>query len=254
MQTLLIDNSNGRTKFALASGAEISREVRVLPTPESEEAQLNTLLQGWEYNRVALCSVVPTAAERLTRYFSSKPGKTLISVGVSATLPVDFSAYAGAATLGADRIANAVAAATLYPNTPLAVIDAGTATTIDIICPAAGGGKPRFLGGAILPGVSTMLRALHNDTAQLPQIEPLPPQHTIGKNTQEAIRSGCICGYKALVSGLIKEMEQECGQSLRLLLTGGDAALLSQLLPQALPPAPLLTLQGIALCTDAKKC
>lgn len=254
MQTLLIDNSNGRTKFALASGGEIRSEIRVLPTAELAASPLDSLLRGWEYDRVALCSVVPTAAEKLADYFRLIRGKAVLSVRVASALPVDFSAYEGVATLGADRIVNALAAAKLHPNTPLAVIDAGTATTIDILCPAANGAKTRFLGGAILPGVGTMLHALHNDTAQLPQMEPQPPPCAIGNNTKEAIQSGCIGGYKALIRGLIADMGQECGQSLRLLLTGGDAPLLSRLLPEALPAAPLLTLQGIALYAETRKC
>lgn len=250
MPTLLIDNSNGRTKFALASKGKISSEIRVLPTAELAGAHLDTLLNGWEYSRVALCSVVPAKAELLIAYFRDCREKEVHTVGVTATLAVDFSAYEGCCTLGADRVANAIAAQKLYPGMALAVIDAGTATTIDIVCPTGGSSKLRFLGGAILPGVRAMLHALHNDTAQLPQIAPEPSQHHIGKNTKEAIQSGCICGYQAMVRGLITEMEQECGNTLRVLLTGGDAPLLLRLLPEALPPAPLLTLQGIAIYAE----
>lgn len=249
MKTLVIDNSNGRTKFALAEGTILLGSTRLCPTSELEAPRLDALLADWVFDRVALCSVVPKAAEILHLYFCGK-GMPPVTLAPCDALPVDFSAY-GTATLGADRIANAVAAAVGFPGQAWAVIDAGTATTVDVLLPAQDGAKARFLGGAIAPGVATLARSLSQATACLPDIPLEPPAVALGRETKEAMQSGCILGYRGLLRGLLAAMEQECGASLRPLLTGGDAALLADLLGSEALQAPQLTLQGIAHCAVA---
>lgn len=247
MTVLAIDMSNGRTKLALAQGARIISEVRLCPTAEMTAERLTALCADWQFDSVALSTVVPQTVPVVEAFFAGLgPVKR---VRPSADLPVDFSAYAGCATLGADRIANAVAAAHDYPQTALIVLDAGTATTVDVVLPcAAADGKPRFLGGAIAPGVGTMVRALHGDTAQLPEVPLSLPEHAVGQTTQEALQNGCVRGYRGLLRELLTSMEQECGCKLRPVLTGGDAPLLAALLPELGKPDALLTLRGIALC------
>lgn len=254
MKALVVDISNGRTKLALARGGELLSEVRMLPTPEVSEITLQRTCADWRYAVAVLCSVVPCAAAVAETYFASRVPVRRVSV--AADLPVDFSGYAGHATLGADRIADAVAAAYLCPDAPLAVIDAGTATTVDVVLPAERAGeKPRFLGGAIAPGVGTMVRALRSSTAQLPAVPLSAPAHALGQSTVEALQNGCVRGYRGLLRELLQSMEQECGCRLRPVLTGGDSLLLAELMPELGEPEPLLTLRGIALCAEEmKKC
>lgn len=252
MRTLLADISNGRTKLALAACGALIGELRLLPTSGVTERALQTVCADWVYEAVALCSVVPPAAAVAEAYFSRCV--PVLHVGARAELPVDFTSYAGRATLGADRVANAVAAAHLYPDSPLAVIDAGTATTVDVVLPPERAGeKPRFLGGAIAPGVGTMVRALHGGTAQLPEVPLMLPAHAVGENTVEALQNGCVRGYRGLLHELLQGMQQECGRRLCPVLTGGDAALLAALMPELGTPEPLLTLRGIALCAEEMK-
>lgn len=248
MNTLLIDNSNGRTKFALAEDGGLAPDVRVLPTAALTEASVSALLQGWHFNRVALCSVVPRAAELLTHCLSLKAPVQRISAAM-ADLPVDFSAYPASATLGADRVVNVVAAAALFPGKPLMVMDAGTATTLDVLLPAAANERPRYLGGSIAPGLGTLAGALHHAAAQLPNIPLSLPERAVGRDTTEAMQSGCVLGYRGLLRELIAAAEAECGVPLTLVATGGDAPLLAQLLPEISCLDPLLTLRGIALCS-----
>lgn len=249
MNTLLIDNSNGRTKFAIAEEGKLVPDVRLLPTSELTEASVCALLQGWCFNRVALCSVVPSAAELLTHCLSLKAPVQRISAALP-DLPVDFATYPGSATLGADRVVNVVAAAALFPGKPLMVIDAGTATTLDVVIPAAEGGRPCYVGGSIAPGLGTLVSALHHAAAQLPSIPLSLPEHAVGSTTTEAMQSGCVLGYRGLLRELIAAAEGECGARMTLVATGGDASLLAQLLPELTCIDPLLTLRGIALCAD----
>lgn len=254
MTILAVDISNGRTKLALAQGSRIISEVRFCATAELTPECLSSLCADWHFDCSALCSVVPPAAHVAEALLLAHGPVT--SVRLHAKLPVDFCGYAGCATLGADRIANVVAAAHDYPDEALVVLDAGTATTLDVVLPAAAaGGKPRFLGGAIAPGVGTMARALHGGTAQLPDVPLSLPTHSIGRNTPEALQNGCVRGYRGLVHELLKAMEQECGCRLKPVLTGGDAPLLAELMPELGAPEPLLTLRGIALCAQVNgKC
>lgn len=254
MTKLVADISNGRTKLALAQNAEIISPVRVCPTSALSEQQLAVLAAGWSFESVVICSVVPDAAAVVKAYFA--PLAPVSEVRPSVHLSVDFSGYAGCATLGADRIANAVSAAALCPHEALVVIDAGTATTADVVFPPAQeGGKARFLGGVIAPGVGTMVRALQGGTAQLPEVPLELPLHAVGQGTTEAIQNGCVRGYRGLLRELLQSMEQECGCRLRPVLTGGDAPLLAELMPELGKPEPLLTLRGIALwAKESKKC
>lgn len=254
MSILVVDISNGRTKLALAHGGVLVSAVRVCPTAGLSPQTLKSLTSDWAFAAVVLCSVVPAAARTARDFFS---GMVPVScVTAESDLPVDFCGYAGRATLGADRIANAVAAARLPLCDPLVVIDAGTATTADVVMPAEGeGGKPRFLGGVIAPGPGTMLRTLHSGTALLPEVPRRVPAHAVGQGTIEAMQNGCVRGYRGLLRELLAAMEQECGCCLKPVLTGGDAPLLAELMPELGVPDPLLTLRGIAQCAESmKKC
>lgn len=252
MTLLLADISNGRTKVAMARAGTLVSEVRVYPTAQLDAHGWMTLTAGWAFRGVALCSVVPAVQKRAEAFFASMD--LVMTVHAAEWLPVDFCSYAGCASLGADRVANAVAAAKMYPGVPLAVIDAGTATTVDVVLPAEKEGeKPHFLGGAIAPGVGTMVRALHRGTAQLPSVPLAVPSHAVGQGTTEAIQNGCVRGYRGLLRELVVSMEHECGYRLQPVLTGGDAPLLAELMPELECSDPLLTLRGIAMCAESMK-
>lgn len=249
MITLVADISNGRTKLALEEKGNIVSDVRALPTRLLTVATLHEICAGWPFAGAAVSSVVPDACVAF-REFAGGKGRVVI-VKADASLPVAFGAYPGVATLGGDRVANAVAVACLLPALPLVVIDAGTATTADVVLPAEREGeKPRFLGGAIAPGVGTMVRALHGGTAQLPEVPLMLPAHAVGQNTVEALQNGCVRAYRGLLRELLSGMEHECGCRLHPVLTGGDAPLLAELMPELGEPDPLLTLRGIALCAE----
>lgn len=248
MNVLLVDNSNGRTKFALAENGVLSSEVRMLPTNALAENAVRDLLAGWAFEKTALCSVVPAAAGLLTRYLLPLGPVQQIHADLPG-LPVDFSGYAGRETLGADRVANAVGAVVQCRQVPLLVMDAGTATTLDVVLPASEGALPRFAGGVIAPGMGTMSAALHSRTALLPQVPLQLPSQAVGTTTPEALQNGCVRGYRGLINELIAAMEEECACRFLLLATGGDAALISELLQREVHVDPCLTLNGIARCS-----
>ena len=121
------------------------------------------------------------------------------------------------AKVGRDRIADAAAAAEHYP-LPCMTVDLGTATTYNVISH-----KTVFLGGFIVPGVQTSLRAISAGTAQLPPIAPEPPEHLIGANTVAALNNGAMFGTAAMLDGLADRVEAELAQPLTVVATGGLA-------------------------------
>ena len=136
--------------------------------------------------------------------------------------------YVDSSTLGADRVANAVALAEFYP-LPALVVDCGTAITLEIV-----DAERVFRGGAIAPGRRLMRRALAQETAQLPEIPfstELPER--AGNGTVESIRFGVDRGAVGLVRELVEAAAQPYGGvgSMRVIATGGDAPFFAAALP-----------------------
>ena len=236
---LLVDNSNTRTKFALSgtSGAEI----RVLATADISEDNVQQLLEGWAFERVCLCSVVPSAADALRRIFADFPVMNLTHVHAT---DIDFSLYPGLATLGADRIANVLAACQHAP-LPLVAVDLGTASTLDVLCQSQG--RASFIGGMIAPGMASVASSMHAHTAQLPDLGNLFHGPVIGRNTREAMAAAVRVGYPGMRDSLLDAIEKELGEEIHVILTGGDASSVAAALRRKCIIVPHLTLQGIAL-------
>ncbi len=237
---LLVDNSNTRTKFAL-SGMGSEAEIRVLSTADISLNSVLDVLDGWSFNRVCLCSVVPWAAEQISKALHSFP---LLLLTPSVVSEVDFSGYPGVATLGADRVAN-VLAAVEHVQPPFVAVDLGTASTFDVV--VHGTDRPCFAGGMIAPGVAGMAASLHLSTAQLPSVDSVSVSSVIGRNTQEAMVSAMQIGYPAMVDALLDAIENELGEKINVVLTGGDSLRVARGMRRKCVIVPTLTLQGIAL-------
>lgn len=215
---LLVDNSNTRTKFTLAEGGAPRGDVRTLPTADIAPAALEQLLRGWQYSHAIICSVVPWAAAILRESLGCP------CTEISADLcPELVRGYPQPTTLGADRIANAAAAAAHYA-LPCIAVDLGTACTFDVIVQQEG--SPRFIGGVIAPGLPIMRSGLAERTALLPTAD-LAPQLTsaIGRSTRQAIQAGLLHGYRGMVQGIIRQLAAELPQPPCVVFTGGDAGL-----------------------------
>ena len=118
--------------------------------------------------------------------------------------------------LGADLVADAVAALAKYPK-PLIIFDLGTANTMSVI-----DGKGQFLGGAIMAGPRLSADILSTRTSQLPRIELDAPPKVIGSNTVHCMQSGAIFGHAAMIDGLIDRVEEELGEKVAAVVaTGG---------------------------------
>lgn len=196
---------------------------------------------------IILASVVPSLEAAwvscIQKYFSEQLERPLFVVSSETISHVITISTDYPEEVGADRLVNAVAAWERYKQN-LIIIDFGTAITFD--CVSA---QCEYLGGTILPGIAISLDALCSRTAKLPRIDvSTPPDKIIGSNTVQAMKSGILHGYGALVDGLVEKIRGElCPQDepLQVLATGGMAHLIAPYTTTIEEVDPGLTLLGL---------
>ncbi|MDQ1359546.1 MAG: type pantothenate kinase [Acidimicrobiaceae bacterium] len=248
---LAIDVGNTQTvigMFSNGSGSSLVHQWRISSHAERTADEMAMIisqlldLQGLDadvVHGIAVASVVPRTTAAL-REMSEKwfPVTTVIvEPGVRTGMPI---LYDNPKEVGADRIADAVAAFELYGG-PTIVVDFGTATTVEAIS-----ARGEYLGGAIMPGIEISLDALFGRAAALRRVELVEPRNVIGKNTIEAIQSGAIYGFAAQVDGLCARFEEELGES-TVVATGGLAGLIAPLTESIDHHEPWLTLNGLRI-------
>jgi type III pantothenate kinase len=197
----------------------------------------------WEDNDIqgiAVCSSVPRVTGSLRRMSERYFGfpALVVEPGVRTGLPV---LYDNPKEVGADRIADAVAAFDLFGG-PTVVVDFGTATTFEAIS-----GKGEYLGGAIFPGIDISLDALFARAAALRRVELIEPRSVIGRSTVESIQSGVIYGYTSLVDGMCERILDELDGEATVVATGGLSGLIGPLSKAITHVEPWLTLHGLRL-------
>lgn len=150
--------------------------------------------------------------------------------------------------LGADRVSLSSGAVELF-GVPIAVLDFGTATTVNFIgLNKTSVAKPIFKGGAILPGIGLMLDSLHTKTALLPEVPEVKIEASPslpGKNTEESMLSGVIYGTMGGVERIISEVEEKEAETYRIALTGGFCQIASGFLKRIDFIEPYLILKGM---------
>jgi type III pantothenate kinase len=239
---LLIDVGNGRTKLALASTEHILARQEVASKP-LEPAALQAALADWSWQQVIFCSVVPDASAVLRAYF----GPQLMELRHDQPMGIRIR-YPKPASIGADRLANAVALVAKY-GAPGVVIDFGTAVTFDIVAADA-----HYIGGVIAPGLRLMTDYLHERTALLPKVELMEPRVAIGQSTVEAIQAGAALGYRGMVRGILAAVLQELPDSAQaaVVATGGDAEWIVSGMSEVQAVDPDLTLHGLLLTANLR--
>lgn len=233
---LLIDISNSFTKLALADSDRLLQR-RKLPTNNLSPETLRKIIKGWKFQRIVFCSVVPSCDQTILNTLSvpvlQLTAKINLGIGID---------YPKPSTIGADRLANAVAAAELY-GAPAVVVDFGTAVTFDILS-----ADRKYIGGVIAPGLTVMTDYLYQRTALLPRINLLEPVSVIGRSTKEAMLAGAIHGYRGLVAQILSEIRAELSaKKMRVVATGGYAELIAAKLPVLKNVNPDLTLEGLRI-------
>lgn len=171
--------------------------------------------------RIAVCTVVPEVIHSLKncclKYFSRSP--FILQAGVKTGLKIG---YRNPIEVGADRIANAVAACHLFPHQNLIIIDFGTATTF-----CAVSATRQYMGGVILAGLRISMEALESRTSKLPSVEIVRSHRALGRSTVESIQSGLYFGTIGMVQHIVHRLREEAfaGETTRVIGTGGLSSL-----------------------------
>lgn len=169
-----------------------------------------------------------------------KLSEKTILITMDRELPQVFiNKYATPATLGQDRIALVSAAAKLYPNQNVLVIDTGTCITYDLL--TAGN---EYFGGAISPGLQMRYKAMHTFTEKLPLLEPEEGVSLTGNSTRGSMHSGVIFGIQAEIDGIIDAYRAQY-KELTVILTGGDAQFLCKRLKNSIFANSNFLLEGL---------
>lgn len=230
MITLAIDIGNTRAKAAVFNGNNLVHEQAL------ENGDLERIIREYTPQHAVLSSV-GKIAEEISAVLGSMQVPLLM---VTYQTPFPFRIeYDTPETLGMDRVAGVAAAQFLFPSTHCLVIDAGTCITYDFI--AADG---VYKGGAISPGLSMRLKAMHEFTQKLPQPALGLPADFEGKSTVQSLLSGAVAGTVDEINGRIGRYMQRYG-TLQVLLCGGDASLLAEQLKNNIFAAPSLVMTGL---------
>ncbi len=246
---LVIDIGNTNTVMGLYEGRRLVDDWRVRTERNMTEDEFYILvtslfgrnkIETWDIEKTVISCVVPPMTRALNlfcrKYLNHEPhwvdAKSTATISILVDNPSE---------VGADRIVNAIAAYQKY-KTSMIVIDFGTATTFDVISE-----KGEYLGGAISPGIKISAEALYHKASKLPRIEFTPPESVIGKNTDNSMKSGIICGYGALVDGMVHRIKSEMGTDPKVIATGGLASVIQDVSETIETIEPNLTLEGLRI-------
>jgi len=201
-------------------------------------------LQAEQIESVILCSVVPpltTTFELMSKkHLGCLP--TLVSHKLKLPITIDIDQPD---QVGADRIANAVAAFTKFGG-PVIVIDFGTATNFDIVS-----AKGAYIGGILLPGPETSMAELARKAARLFEVRIEPPDTVVGRSTAGALKSGLFYGTVGQVDYLVDKVIEETGfKDARIIATGGFSRGLDKYSRHIRIVEPNLTLDGLRLISE----
>jgi type III pantothenate kinase len=249
---LVVDVGNTQTHFGLFRDGEttVSQHWRFATVRDSTGDELGAALANLlglrglsfkDVDRSIVSSTVPQLSHQWTQMSKHYLGHQMLVVGPSIRTGMPIR-YDNPYEVGADRLANAVAAYERVHDT-VVIVDFGTAITYDVVSSAG-----EYLGGIITPGAEISIDALYDRAAKLPKVELAEPRALIGKSTVDAIRSGIVYGFAGQVEGIVRRLRAELGPSTHVIATGGLAGVLVPFILETIDEVDdLLTLTGLRL-------
>lgn len=213
---LALDFGNTALKATVLEG---EREIDRRFVRGDWQAEVTALLQAWRPEGAVVCSVGPDAESVRAKLAGIEPALRVLILDAETPVPIEED-YPRA-TLGADRLAGVAGVA--KEGETVMLVDAGTAMTIDIV------DNCRHLGGNISPGIKMRLGALAQRTSLLPEVDKEGALPEYGCDTETAIRCGCVRGAAWETAGAWRRALERFGK-VRLVITGGDAAIIAHLL------------------------
>jgi type III pantothenate kinase len=250
---LVVDVGNTQTHFGvveLDGDPAIREHWRFATVRESTGDELGATLSNLlalrrlsfgDVRHSIVASTVPQLSDQWIAMAQRYLSHQMLNVGPSLRTGMPIR-YDNPHEVGADRLANAVAAYERVDGACV-IVDFGTAITYDVVS-AAG----EYLGGIITPGAEISIDALYDRAAKLPKVELVEPRSLIGKSTVDAIRSGIVYGFAGQVDGIVRRLRAELGSDTTVIATGGLAGVLVPFVREAIDEIDdLLTLTGLRL-------
>jgi type III pantothenate kinase len=229
---LVLDVGNTRIKLGLFRKGRLTDQWSIA---QDDLTALTPLLDGDPPDRIAFGSVGSPGPELMTRLEAAAP---VIPITGASPSPVR-TCYADPGSLGVDRLANVVGAATLFPRRAVLAVDLGTCVTYDLVDELA-----VHRGGAISPGMHMRARAMHAYSARLPEVDPPEDGTFPGTDTAGSLAAGIQHGLLMELRGFIAEFRQQ-HPGLAVVLTGGDALRFARVMKSGIFAHPSLTLLGL---------
>jgi len=251
---LAIDIGNTNVVVGVLEGDRVREQWRLSSYVGRTSDEISLLLRDLcrdfegaiaQSKRVAIASVVPSLTPAFMEAARRHYGAEALVVSADLDLGLEI-AYRDPFSVGADRIANAVAARALYGETVI-VVDLGTATTFDIIT------EGRYEGGVIVPGVLTSAEELMRRAARLARVEVCRPERVVGRTTEESMQAGIYFGAVGMIDSLVRRITAEMKFEPRVIATGGLAALVAEDSETIEAVDDALTLQGLRLIEERNR-
>lgn len=246
---LVIDVGNTNTVLGVFEKTELRAHWRLTTKREQTADEYGILIRNLfdleglghgDITGIMIASVVPPLnwllEEMAQKYFGLKA--LFLEPGTRTGMAIH---YDNPQEVGADRIANGVAAYQKYGG-PCVVVDFGTAITFDVISD-----KGEYLGGVICPGLGVSAEALFARAARLPRVEIREPERVIGTNTVASIQSGLFYGAVGLLDGVLDRLVAVLGRQTHVIATGGQAQLVAPASRYKPPVDSWLTLDGLRI-------
>ena len=242
---VVVDIGNTRIKWGRCEPGRLAGTASLPPdSPEHWQQQIDSwrLANGSSW---VLTGVHPARRDYLRDWLTDHDQRVTVLTQAT-SLPITV-ALERPDRVGIDRLLDGVAALSdRQPGQPVAIVDAGSAVTVDWL-----DADGAFRGGAILPGMRLMAKSLHDFTAQLPLIEILASEPSLpGSNTLLAMEAGIFWTLVGGVRQIIERMARDSTVEPRIFVTGGDAARLSPFLLLAHRLWPEMTLEGVRLAAE----
>ena len=253
---LVIDVGNTQTVVGVYEGEELRWRWRIATNKRDTSDELRLRLRqlldfenvsAARIDGVSLASVVPAltlAWNAAIRYMTGSPA-LICNAATAGDLFVHD--YPNPDEIGADRVADAVAAKAIY-GAPVVVVDFGTATNIEAV-----DAQGRFVGGVIAPGLETSAAALFSHATKLGAIDLVDPHTAIGRSSTQAMQAGIVYGEADRVDGLVARIFEQLGYEAPVVATGGLASRVAHISRTITEVNPDLTLEGLRLVYEARR-
>lgn len=214
MILLAVDVGNTNICFSFFDGSNWTGIERIKTHSSDWYENFKVRLSNVRFDDAVVSSVVPSHTGAVCDCINSVLGKKPLLIDLD--IETGLNKESIPRELGTDLLCNAIQAHNLYPDEYVTVADFGTAFTTITVDPSG-----NINGVTICPGLLTSLKALSENTSQIPQIRHDLPETVLGKDTISSVRAGVIYGFVGQLESIVSQIEKEIGRSVKLIATGG---------------------------------